>query len=44
MSALLLCASTSMAMLDTDIQALLALAVDQISFYPLMTSPQVRRR
>ena len=32
----------TMAMLDTDIRSLLALEVDQVSFYPLMTAPSAR--
>jgi coproporphyrinogen III oxidase-like Fe-S oxidoreductase len=33
-----------MAMLDADIDALLALDVDQVSFYPLMTAPTARHK
>jgi coproporphyrinogen III oxidase-like Fe-S oxidoreductase len=32
----------SLAMLDADLDALLALEVDQVSFYPLMTAPTAR--
>jgi coproporphyrinogen III oxidase-like Fe-S oxidoreductase len=31
-------------MLDHDLEQLLALGVDQVSFYPLMTAPSARRR
>lgn len=34
----------SLAMLDADIDALLALEVDQVSFYPLMTAPTARHK
>jgi coproporphyrinogen III oxidase-like Fe-S oxidoreductase len=34
----------TLAMLDADIDALLALDVDQVSFYPLMTAPSARHK
>lgn len=34
----------TLAMLDADLEALLDLEVDQVSFYPLMTAPAARRK
>jgi coproporphyrinogen III oxidase-like Fe-S oxidoreductase len=34
----------TLAMLERDLDALLALGVDQVSFYPLMTAPSARRK